>query len=571
MNEIEHETPLSKGTVNNIIQEWKAKINGTDIEEIRGFIAEVRKSGITLQECAQAFRIANLLTKMGVYDEFDDRIVNDFGDHHKEMNPKNQEAYTNTEKGETEVKDKEQEEKNYSIGFEDDQKTNLLDLIRSTSSNSQDSKMTHYARTKRSENEKISNVKSYQITYFVNTIYKNCKHHGITPTILFDWIVDLFNLYSVLSGQLTKEKNFYNYKYEEHRLVNSVEQCIPKEEIQDICIGNEISLISRVSFFIEQVRNETGKLIIKRNTIVEEIKNLNEQKEKVQTQLSDLIEKEKNIISYLQWYSNLKQDLRNRFNLIIEAEFEAFSNVINNFNEYGYNTSLIIKEYKEFESLRLQVARMTEEVELKKRNIQDLQKEISNLELQSFNYRQTMSTYEELRSIGFGLKELKQLYGLLLEISSANSILPTEALSRFLKDLEKNYDHRLGLESKIRELKIEVEHLNNKVLEKQYHLMLQDTAAPNLVTLYAKGLSNSDIIDITNLVSALENSYLLDYKSIRKIYDYSPDRIDLVSRNEFWKLVIKKLKDINSINSEIHRLETHLKELENKKNKLHEY
>lgn len=45
MNEIEHATPLSKGSVNNIIQKWKAGINGTDIEEIRGFITEVRESG----------------------------------------------------------------------------------------------------------------------------------------------------------------------------------------------------------------------------------------------------------------------------------------------------------------------------------------------------------------------------------------------------------------------------------------------------------------------------------------------------------------------------------------------
>ncbi|MGD9673378.1 MAG: hypothetical protein AB7U98_07860 [Candidatus Nitrosocosmicus sp.] len=57
------ETPFSKGTVNNIIDDWKARINGTDIEDIRGFIAQVRKSGMTLQECAQAFRIVNILKK----------------------------------------------------------------------------------------------------------------------------------------------------------------------------------------------------------------------------------------------------------------------------------------------------------------------------------------------------------------------------------------------------------------------------------------------------------------------------------------------------------------------------
>jgi hypothetical protein len=35
MNDIVRETPLSKGTVNNIIQDWRSNIGGTNIEEIR--------------------------------------------------------------------------------------------------------------------------------------------------------------------------------------------------------------------------------------------------------------------------------------------------------------------------------------------------------------------------------------------------------------------------------------------------------------------------------------------------------------------------------------------------------
>lgn len=119
-------------------------------------------------------------------------------------------------------------------------------------------------------------------------------------------------------------------------------------------------------------------------------------------------------------------------------------------------------------------------------------------------------------------------------------------------------------------MQIEIEHLSNKVLENQYHLFLQNTAAPNLVTLYAKGLTNNDIIDVTQLVLALENSYSLDYKSIRKDNEYYADKIDVIPRNEFWKLVIKKFNDLRSINSEIEKAETHLKDLEYKKNKIHD-
>ena len=71
MNDIVIETPLSKGTVNNIIQDWRSNIGGTNIEEIRVFTSEVRKSGITIVECAQGFRTVQLLKKFDINDEFD--------------------------------------------------------------------------------------------------------------------------------------------------------------------------------------------------------------------------------------------------------------------------------------------------------------------------------------------------------------------------------------------------------------------------------------------------------------------------------------------------------------------
>ncbi len=77
MNEIARETLLSKGTVYNIIQDWRSKIVGINIEEIRAFMSEVRKSGITIEECAQGFRIVQLLKKFDINDEFDVSVNED--------------------------------------------------------------------------------------------------------------------------------------------------------------------------------------------------------------------------------------------------------------------------------------------------------------------------------------------------------------------------------------------------------------------------------------------------------------------------------------------------------------
>jgi hypothetical protein len=62
----------------------------------------------------------------------------------------------------------------------------------------------------------------------------------------------------------------------------------------------------------------------------------------------------------------------------------------------------------------------------------------------------------------------------------------------------------------------EYEQLKNKVAENQHYLAKQNPAAPNLAFLYSQGLTNDDITGIADLILSLNNSYLLDYKSIKK-------------------------------------------------------
>ncbi|TVP39122.1 hypothetical protein [Candidatus Nitrosocosmicus arcticus] len=75
---------------------------------------------------------------------------------------------------------------------------------------------------------------------------------------------------------------------------------------------------------------------------------------------------------------------------------------------------------------------------------------------------QTMNIYEELERMGLGLKELKQLWLTIQEIGEANKIPNDLAVLRFLKDIEDNYDNKLGFESKVIEKKNELNAVNNE-------------------------------------------------------------------------------------------------------------
>jgi hypothetical protein len=69
-------------------------------------------------------------------------------------------------------------------------------------------------------------------------------------------------------------------------------------------------------------------------------------------------------------------------------------------------------------------------------------------------HQQTMNIYYQLEDMKLGFKELKQLRYTILEISKANKISPDKAVTKFLEDIEKEYDNKLGFETKIKKNKM---------------------------------------------------------------------------------------------------------------------
>src|SRR4029078_10430821 len=76
-DEISNENNIAKGSVFNIIHRWVAQLEIQDIEAIREFFIIVRKSGITIKQCAQGFRFIQILARFGIKDELDSKSVED--------------------------------------------------------------------------------------------------------------------------------------------------------------------------------------------------------------------------------------------------------------------------------------------------------------------------------------------------------------------------------------------------------------------------------------------------------------------------------------------------------------
>jgi hypothetical protein len=98
--------------------------------------------------------------------------------------------------------------------------------------------------------------------------------------------------------------------------------------------------------------------------------------------------------------------------------------------------------------------------------------------------------------LGFGLKELKQLWHIINEIAEANNIGSEDAVQKFFTDVEEQYDDKLGFESKLDKLRSDVIHFNQELDSLRSTLLKQALVGPALQRLFENGIKEQDIIEL---------------------------------------------------------------------------
>jgi len=87
---------------------------------------------------------------------------------------------------------------------------------------------------------------------------------------------------------------------------------------------------------------------------------------------------------------------------------------------------------------------------------------------------------------------LQFLWTTVSEIALENNIKPEEAVTKFLSDVERQYNNKLGFESKLESLRNEVNNLRATLLS-------FPIVGPKLMTLIQNGVTEPDIINIANI------------------------------------------------------------------------
>ncbi len=401
-------------------------------------------------------------------------------------------------------------------------------------------------------------------TILLKTYTTYCKKYYIKPSDFIGFIKDLRDFYPSLecesSSAINKDlelslstgcedesenviyfKRPPNEEYDSDILQNlEIKDDTSTKQTNEPDVFIEIPFISQVSYYINQIKLEYKELEQYRKSLNAEISILENKRSTLENSLREIIDKNNNILSHLQWYDFLKQDLSDIYNVNLDEEITFFSSIINDFKTYNYNILDILKEYRQIQSLRKERDRIQNDINLNTPLHKDLLKQIASLNSQLDVSRQTMTIYQGLNAMGFDLKKLKQLYSTIIEIAIANHILVWDAVTKFLNDIEDQYDSKLGFETKIKELRTTMDDLKDEIPQYKSNLQVQSLATPSLLYLMNNGVTNEDIINMSQLVVSFQNNNFLTNASSQRgdtANGIGNNNAEKNSKNETWKLL----------------------------------
>ncbi len=539
-DQIAKELGISTGTVSKIIKEWKLRLGIPIAEELRDFAILVKKSDIPIEQCAEGYRMKNIMKNLGIFDDIDDE--------------------------------------------------NVVDSIGNGIGNSDDNRRIRYN----------------EFSFFVKEIYMNCKRLGIKPIIISSWIHDLFSWYSPyvnlgssvngkrIDGEekrndkkpavsspplktpyLSQEAKPMPVSNSDEFIINQSSNAFTNNITADLnpkqntgSLNNiESPFVSQISNYIAKKKKECRELENYKWKLEKDIKIKESKKNQKEFELELLKQDKKYVMTFIDWFYDLKRELWERFTIKIE-DFGTFTSVINDFKKNGFDIAKIMEKYISAISLDDKIKKESDELQILHSQKIESNKTLALWQDQVNQHQHTMDIYYQLEDMNLGLKELKQLVYLILEVSKANNISPDRAVLKFLDDIEKDYDNKLGFETKLKEKQDELAFLNNKVINCRTILQSQSSIGAAFSNLLQKGITESDIITINQLVEVCTKSNNIDFSN-SKIGIQNEDFItkykntnDSKVKSEYWKMWINDLKRYGDIKVTVQEYQVNAEKLQ---------
>jgi predicted nucleic acid-binding Zn-ribbon protein len=325
--------------------------------------------------------------------------------------------------------------------------------------------------------------------------------------------------------------------------------------------------VSQIPDYIKQKTDYKNKLEKKIEGIEDRIKQLEQEKSDAEELLTAALENEKMTTSELKWNSHLKIELK-KYGIPIE-DVRSFAKAIHGLRQYGYDVDKIIAEFSDLENLKNQFQLARDSIPALEKKFENLNGECILLDQTIASHRQTLAVYYELEQMSFGLKELKLLRHTVVEIAKANNLSSKEALQKFIKDVEEQYDDKLGFESKLDKLRSDIVNINDELAISRSKLLVQPLVGHALQRLFENGIKEQDIIELASIFETYggSSSSSSSSRAINPIDKQS--LITELAKYGSIKAMIQPLEQkYNELKNEVASLEAKKNELKNRNDRM---
>jgi hypothetical protein len=320
---------------------------------------------------------------------------------------------------------------------------------------------------------------------------------------------------------------------------------------------SNIMPLSKISDYIEQKAEEKKKLEQEIQKLEGQIEALKKEKSISEGLRNAALDDERMTGDVLKWYSGIRAELRDYHIPVDDLSF--FVNIIRNIKHYGYDLKEVISEFSNLKNLEYKQRVFTEAASNLEVRVGTLIKTCNDLEQRINFHRQTLSVYNELEAIGFGLKELKLIWSTINEIATANNISVHIAVQKFLQDIEEQYDDKLGFESKIENSRDEFNRLNSEVNRLRVASLAHPMIGGALSRLFITGVKEQDIIAAAELFERYVGAGGIEAGIIENIHSLITD---LKKYGGIKPTLYKLNQEENKLRNEIDTLQIKTKRLE---------
>ena len=179
----------------------------------------------------------------------------------------------------------------------------------------------------------------------------------------------------------------------------------------------------------------------------DQISTVKEQKSELEKSRDLVLEQKKKATEEMKSFFDAKQEL-DKHKISITEDIPKFAKTIKCVAEYGYEPKKVLEEFDDIQHLAHKRQALKITTDGMEKNLAKLNQDDYSLRHAIDLHSENLSVYNELASIGFGSKELRILLHTILDIANSNGITQWLAVDKFFKDIETQYDAKLGFESK---------------------------------------------------------------------------------------------------------------------------